>query len=288
MAKAAATPEPAQVDPALDSPDWDALAVQAVPEPLDAVQLWDRNPRFITEERFEALKASMRADPRMLLARPLIALVDGRVIAGNMRLKAAQDLGWETIPVVRVDLDDVTATTWALRDNNPYGEYEEQPLAELIAELDRANVDLSLTGFADDELRSILDSMAEVPPDPDPFAPQDRGTDLALSNVSIGDPEHQPEKGDVWQVGPHFLVVAGVYDGWQTWVELLEGDVLFVPYPTPTLPFTDRAQRHTLVMVQPDPWLAGHMLDKHVSVRGKASVKRLDSWGTGAGDDGDA
>jgi ParB-like chromosome segregation protein Spo0J len=83
------------------------------------LRCFERNPRRISPERLEALKRSLEEDREMLLARPLIALVDGRVICGNQRLLAAQQLGWRT---AYVELDDARARTWVLRDNNGYGE----------------------------------------------------------------------------------------------------------------------------------------------------------------------
>jgi hypothetical protein len=237
--------------------------------PITELRGWERNPRKITNADVERLKRSLEADPSLMLARPLIALPDGRVFAGNQRLRAVTELGWTEVPVFYADLDEQRAATWALRDNNPYGEWDELGLAELIAELDGHGVDLELTGFDVAELDAII--AAGVPNEP----PADRGTDLAVADVSIGDPQHEVADGQVWRVGDHLLVVAGVYDGWEQWAPLLtEGD-LFVPYPTPTLPLTERATRQRLVMVQPDRWLAGHVLDKFAAVRGEEELELL-------------
>ena len=102
---------------------------------LSALHVWDRNPRTISDTAFERLKRSLAAEPDMLRARPCIARPDGTVIAGNMRLRAAEALGWETIPTIYADLNDARATEWALRDNASYGEFEKQGLAELLFEL---------------------------------------------------------------------------------------------------------------------------------------------------------
>ena len=93
-----------------------------------------------------------RDDPRMLEARPVIALPDGTVVCGNQRLLAARELGWETIPAVTVDLDGDQARLWMLRDNNEYGEWEDDALAELLRELEAGAADLKLTGFPESEL----------------------------------------------------------------------------------------------------------------------------------------
>jgi hypothetical protein len=73
--------------------------------PLTALSPWPGNPRTIAAERLEQLKQALAADREMLHARPLLALPDGTVIAGNQRLRAARELGWATIPVVTVELD---------------------------------------------------------------------------------------------------------------------------------------------------------------------------------------
>jgi ParB-like chromosome segregation protein Spo0J len=101
--------------------------------PLSRLRLWPENPRTIRPQRLEELKRGLQADPEMLQARPLLALPDGIVIAGNQRLRAAQELGWETIPVITVDLTWERARLWALRDNNQYGDWDEPALAEMLA-----------------------------------------------------------------------------------------------------------------------------------------------------------
>lgn len=238
--------------------------------PIAKLRLWERNPRSISQTALDRLKQSMDADPDMLLARPCIALPDGRVVAGNMRLRAAQELGWNTVPTVYADLDENRAATWAMRDNNTYGEWDELALAEMLREMEEAQVDLDLTGFVRDDLDRLLDTLNE-PAGP----PADRGLELALSDVSIGDPNHEVERGQLWRVGRHTLAVVGIYDGWPTWAPLLEDGDLFVPYPTPTLPLGDRAERSRLVLVQPDPWLAGHLLDKYAAVRGEDGIELI-------------
>lgn len=236
---------------------------------LDELSLWDRNPRVINPDRFADLVRSLSEDPRMMTARPLIAMKDGRVIAGNMRLRAARELGWEEVPVVYVDIDEDRATTWALRDNVSYGDWEDQRLGELLEDLNSRNVDLSLTGFPEDDIAALFDEMHPE------NRPQVRGMDLALADVSIGDPVHVVETGDVWKVGRHHLVCASVYSGWPQFLPYLAGDVLLVPYPTPTVPLTAKADLANLVMVQPDRWLAGHLLDKFAAVRGDDEVEKL-------------
>src|SRR2546429_3206788 len=138
--------------------------------PLERLRCWPENPRTIRPKRLEQLKRALADDPEMLRARPLLALPDGTVIAGNQRLRAARELGWQTIPVITVELAPERARLWALRDNNPYGEWEERALAELLAELGEGGVDLALAGFAERELERLLAGI-EPAADPDEAPP---------------------------------------------------------------------------------------------------------------------
>src|SRR5205814_542402 len=85
------------------SPELTPSSLSSAAElPLERLRCWPGNPRTIRPERLEQLKQALAADPEMLQARPLLALPDGTVIAGNQRLLAARELGWETIPVLSV------------------------------------------------------------------------------------------------------------------------------------------------------------------------------------------
>lgn len=66
------------------------------------VQGLPKNPRFIKDERFEALKKSLQEAPEMLKLRELIAYDNNGelvVIMGNMRLRAMRELKFKTAPV---------------------------------------------------------------------------------------------------------------------------------------------------------------------------------------------
>ncbi len=168
---------------------------------LERLRPWAENPRAIAPARLEQLKAALVADPEMLFARPLVALADGLVMLGNQRLRAAQELGWESIPVLFVDLDWERARLWALRDNNAYGEWEEQALGELLAELVGDGVDPLLTGFSSGELDRLLEGLvAENDPDLVPPLP-------------TGEPDSK--LGCVYELGLHRLLCGDATDSAQ-------------------------------------------------------------------------
>jgi DNA modification methylase len=186
------------------------VSVSAVVEfPVAELRCWPENPRRITPGRLDDLKRALMADPAMLRARPLLVLPDGEVFGGNQRLRAVVELGWETVPVVVVDLGRDQARLWALRDNNAYGEWDEPALAELLAELAAGGVDLALTGFAARDLDQILDSIA-APADPDEVPP--------LPDGAAGS-----KAGEVYPLGRHRLLCGDATDREQI-LELVVGE----------------------------------------------------------------
>lgn len=61
-----------------------------------------KNPRFIKDERFEALKKSIQDDPEMLELREIIAYDNNGelvIVGGNMRYRAMKELGFKDAPV---------------------------------------------------------------------------------------------------------------------------------------------------------------------------------------------
>jgi DNA modification methylase len=174
-----------------------AALAAAVEVPLELLRPWPGNPRRISEARLEDLKRALLEDREMLAARPLLALADGTVFAGNQRLRAARELGWTTIPVLIVELEWERARLWALRDNNPYGDWDEPALAELLAELGAGGVDLALAGFASADLDRLL---AELPTVRD----ADEAPPLPAK------PESRP--GELYELGPHRLLCGDATD----------------------------------------------------------------------------
>lgn len=120
---------------------------------IDALQLLPGNPR----------RGDVAAVARSLDAfgqrKPIVALRDGTVIAGNHTLQAAQSLGWEKIAVVWVDDDDATAKAFALADNHTaeLGDYDNEALTALLVEIQTGDPSLiAATGYTDDEVAELV------------------------------------------------------------------------------------------------------------------------------------
>jgi hypothetical protein len=92
-----------------------------------------KNPRFIRDERFKKLVKSLEDNPEMLSARELLVYnYDGEliVIGGNMRLRAAKELGYKEIPCKI--LEDLTAEqirAIVIKDNVSFGSDDFEQLA---------------------------------------------------------------------------------------------------------------------------------------------------------------
>lgn len=91
------------------------------------------NPRFIRDEKFEQLKASINDFPKMMALRPIVIDSDGVVLGGNMRLRALQELGFNEIPdewVRRADeLTEEEKRRFIITDNVGYGQWDWDILA---------------------------------------------------------------------------------------------------------------------------------------------------------------
>ena len=92
-------------------PDCSSLTVEWVP--IARLFCSPSNPRH-NDAGVPHLADSLR---RFGWQQPIVAKRSGEVIAGNTRLKAAQKLQHETVPVVWFDGTDLDATAYMIADN---------------------------------------------------------------------------------------------------------------------------------------------------------------------------
>jgi DNA modification methylase len=154
-----------------------AVSAAAKPEPaaewvaIDALRPWADNPRS-NDDAVAAVAESIR---RFGFGAPILARrANGEIIAGHTRLKAAQQLGLDRVPVRFLDLDPVDAHLLALADNRLGEEasWDDEMLAAVLADLKAQQADLAATGFSDGELAKLLaaaDAAADTgePPEPE-------------------------------------------------------------------------------------------------------------------------
>jgi len=93
-----------------------------------------KNPRVIKDFKFEKLVQSLKDFPEMLEKRPLVCFTDVDkklvVLGGNMRLKAANELGLKKLPVILADdWTEEQKAQFLIKDNVGFGEWDYDSLA---------------------------------------------------------------------------------------------------------------------------------------------------------------
>lgn len=133
-----------------------------------------RNPRVHPEG---AIKKLVKSIKRFGWTNPIIASMDGLVLAGHARLKAAKEAGIVDVPVLRVPLQGNEAELYTIADNKLHEEtyWDEEQLGELLEELsesvsldefeeigfNQAELDLFFSEYEDDNER-LTDNFQEM------------------------------------------------------------------------------------------------------------------------------
>ena len=121
------------------------------------------------------------------------------VLAGNHRLMAARELGFDKVPVVWVDVDDDQALRILLADNrtSDLAEYNDQILAELLEELAGTDRGFEGSAYTDFDLSKLLQDL--TPREPKPAPPR---VDIAGELLD----KWKVERGQLWKLGRHRII----------------------------------------------------------------------------------
>ena len=163
---------------------------------IDLLKPDPANARNISRSELDALTRSMR---EFGFVQPvLVRRLDAVVIGGHQRLLAARRLGLKVVPVIWLDLSQEEARLLGLALNRISGDFDEPLLARLLADLkDVPGVDLTLSGFGEDEIADLLRG-PEV---------QERRERLEAFDLemALGKATREPltKLGDIWQLGHH-------------------------------------------------------------------------------------
>ena len=87
------------------------------------------NPRLIKDDKFKKLCQSLKDFPEMLELRPIVVNKDHIILGGNMRYKAAKEIGLKEIPVTIADLTPEQEREFLIKDNTSGGERDWEILA---------------------------------------------------------------------------------------------------------------------------------------------------------------
>jgi hypothetical protein len=125
--------------------------------PLDRLVPYERNARTHSPEQVAQIAASIQ---EFGFTNPI--LVDGAdgILAGHGRLAAAKDMGLAEVPVIVLDhLSAAQRRAYILADNqlSLNAGWDTELLQMEVAALNLADFDLSLLGFDDERIASLLD-----------------------------------------------------------------------------------------------------------------------------------
>lgn len=172
--------------------------------PIDTLKPAERNARLHSKKQVRQLADSIK---RFGFTNPVLIDEDGCILAGHGRLRAAQELGMETVPCLRFNhMSPAEKRAYALADNKLAlnAEWDEELLALELKELTIADLDfgLDVTGFSIAEIDGLIEGL--VPTEPgDPAG--DRLPDPADIPVRC-------KPGDLWRLGEHLLICGDSLD----------------------------------------------------------------------------
>jgi site-specific DNA-methyltransferase (adenine-specific) len=148
-----------------------------------------KNPRLLKDDKFKKLVKSIQDDPEMLELREVIAYDNNGelvVIAGNMRLKACQEIGIKDIPtkILPQNTPVEKLKAYTIKDNVAFGEHNWDDLANNWDALELTEWGLDIPNFDAEVLEAQEDD----------FSAPEGGieTDIVL--------------GDLFEIGEHRLL----------------------------------------------------------------------------------
>lgn len=241
----------------------------------------DKNPNKGTERGDALIEKSIQ---RYGFGRSLIVDKNNKIIAGNKTQENLLQVGLVNDPIFvdtdgtrpivhrRVDLDldkDPRARELSIMDNRT----SQVSLAwdvEVLHQLKEDGINLR-EFWTEDELEEVMSEEGA-----DSLLPPSDGSLLALVNVTIAEPKHKVERGQIFKLEKHHLICCELFRQWPIWKPFLSSPKhLFVAYPGPHAPETMRAEHNPLVMVQPDTYICGHILDRWAEIKGEDSIKHV-------------
>ncbi|MSQ94782.1 MAG: chromosome partitioning protein ParB, partial [Gemmataceae bacterium] len=159
---------------------------------INDIKPYQNNPR-VNDLAVDAVAASIR---QFGFRQPIVVDEESVIIVGHTRCKAALKLGLIEVPVhVAIGLSPAQAKAYRLADNQTatLSQWDEERLPLELAELQKMDFDLNMTGFSSEELLRLLE----------PLKPD-----------GLTDPDDVPEPpdeaitkpGDLWTLGNHRLL----------------------------------------------------------------------------------
>lgn len=182
--------------------------MKIVDKPIEWLRPYENNPRN-NEQAVEAVANSIKEFGFKV---PIVATIDGEIVNGHTRFKAAKSLKLKTVPVlIADDLTEEQIKAFRLADNKT-GELADWDVELLYGELDElTGFDMTMFGFEDIDFS--LDDFEEVE--------KEEGEEVDINQ------EEKPkvEYGDIFQLGRHRLM-CGDSTSAEDMARLIDGAVI--------------------------------------------------------------
>jgi DNA modification methylase len=169
------------------------LSIQYVE--IEKLKPFDKNPRTHSKEQIVQIANSIQ---KFGFINPILVDENFEIIAGHGRILASKELGLDKVPVAQLShLTHAEKRALLIADNRiaENAGWDDELLAEIMAELHNDKFDLSLLGFSNkelEELRADFDSENQISDTIDDVP------DIPITPVS--------KKGDLWILGEHRLL----------------------------------------------------------------------------------
>lgn len=129
---------------------------------------------------------------------PVIVNKDLTIIGGHQRVTVLQDLGYDEIDCVVIDIDKTKEKALNVALNKITGEWNKELLADLIAELQaQDDIDVGITGFDPPEIEQLMNQVHDKDIEEDDFDIEAELSEPAITHL-----------GDVWTLGRHRVICA--------------------------------------------------------------------------------
>ena len=167
--------------------------MEVIEVPISKLKFADYNPRIHPEQAIEKLVKSIEFYG---FTNPVLVQKNSwTIMAGHLRVKAAERQGMKKVPVILLDFDDSKAMAYNVADNRLQDEtsFDFASLANLLLDLDTGDFDMELTGF---DLNQIEDIMT--------WTPEGEVEDDGFDDPVPDNP--RTKRGDLYRLGRHVIL----------------------------------------------------------------------------------
>jgi hypothetical protein len=230
--------------------------VEIVERSIDVLVPYPYNPLIHNKHQIEAIAESIKFYG---FNSPIIIDESNNIIAGHGRFFAAKHIGLSVLPCVEArHLSSAQVRAYRIADNKLAStDWDFELLSkELEAITDELDILPQSLGFSDDEVANLL---SEVEDDEDD---EIAGELLQKLDLALEEPKVKVSEGEHWKLGNHYLIIVSVLRDYEQWIPYLEAERIFAPYPGAHASLA----KEPLVMVQPDLYVAGHLIDVYNAV----------------------